>query len=431
MVNSPVEIDLSGNDDPGGSGLARSCTPRRLDPDRDPRHDVQRPVLRESDDDGQVPAIDKAGNVESPAHSHLVPIDTQPPTATVACNDDPCGSGTFNDAVSVTMNATDTGGAGVDQIIYTLDGTTPSLSNGIPYLGAFSVNTNRTIKFVARDRAGNLGAVNTQVLTSTPRNQFRRSAATTQPAPARTTPPLPSDCRRRRLGSGVAQIRYTTDGSTPTATSGTVYTAPFTLAATTTVKYLAVDNAGNAENPANSRLIPIDTTAPTSSIACNGAACADGATVTAVNVTAERERQPGRLRRGPDRLHDRRLRPDSHRTAPSTGPFTRPHATVKYRRLDNAGNAETIKSQLITIDTHDTTAPTSTIACNGAACAGTYSAAVTVTLSASDNRRLRRGPDRLHDRRLDPSQSNGTVYRRAFHRLRDDDRQVPRVRQRR
>ena len=88
-------------------------------------------------------------------------IDTQPPTATVACNNNPCGSGTFNDAVSVTMNATDTGGAGVDQIIYTLDGTTPSLSNGTPYLGAFSVNTNRTIKFVARDRAGNLGSVNT------------------------------------------------------------------------------------------------------------------------------------------------------------------------------------------------------------------------------------------------------------------------------
>ena len=84
-------------------------------------------------------------------------------------------------------------------------------------------------------------------------------------------------------GSGVAQIRYTTDGSTPTATSGTVYTAPFTLAATTTVKYLAVDNAGNAENPAHSRLIQVDTTAPTVSLT----APADGATVTGtINLTA-------------------------------------------------------------------------------------------------------------------------------------------------
>ncbi len=180
----------------------------------------------------------------------------QPPTATIACNNNPCGSGTFNNAVSVTMNATDTGGSGVDQIIYTLDGTTPSLSNGIPYLGAFSVNTNKTIKFVARDRAGNLGAVNTEVLTvdATPpvSTISCNNAACAGPYNAAVTVRLTAD---DGSGSGVAQIRYTTDGSTPTATSGTVYTAPFTLAATTTVKYLAVDNAGNVENPANSQLI--------------------------------------------------------------------------------------------------------------------------------------------------------------------------------
>ena len=37
-----------------------------------------------------------------------------------------------------------------------------------------------------------------------------------------------------------AEIRYTTDGSTPTATSGTVYIAPMTLTETTTVKAVAV-----------------------------------------------------------------------------------------------------------------------------------------------------------------------------------------------
>lgn len=48
-------------------------------------------------------------------------------------------------------------------------------------------------------------------------------------------------------GSGVASTRYTTDGTTPTATNGTAYTGPFTVAATKTVKFFSTDNAGNAE----------------------------------------------------------------------------------------------------------------------------------------------------------------------------------------
>ena len=64
----------------------------------------------------------------------------------------------------------------------------------------------------------------------------------------------------RRLG--LKEIRYTTDGTTPTATTGTVYSGPFSVSSTTTVKYRAFDNAGNAE-AVNSQLIQIDTTAPT------------------------------------------------------------------------------------------------------------------------------------------------------------------------
>ena len=46
--------------------------------------------------------------------------------------------------------------------------------------------------------------------------------------------------------SGVAATYYTTDGSTPTTTSA-VYTAPFTISASTTVQFFSVDNAGNVE----------------------------------------------------------------------------------------------------------------------------------------------------------------------------------------
>ena len=85
-------------------------------------------------------------------------------------------------------------------------------------------------------------------------------------------------------GSGVAQIRYTTNGTIPTKTTGTVYTAPFTLSATTTVNYRAYDNVGNLENN-NAIQIQIDPTAPTVSLTAPSA----GATVsgqTTLSATA-------------------------------------------------------------------------------------------------------------------------------------------------
>jgi hypothetical protein len=48
-------------------------------------------------------------------------------------------------------------------------------------------------------------------------------------------------------GSGVATTRYTTNGTDPTATNGTTYTAPFTISASATVKFRSTDNAGNIE----------------------------------------------------------------------------------------------------------------------------------------------------------------------------------------
>ncbi len=49
-------------------------------------------------------------------------------------------------------------------------------------------------------------------------------------------------------GSGVAATYYTTNGTDP-VTSGSKYTAPFALSATTTVRYASLDNSGNKETP--------------------------------------------------------------------------------------------------------------------------------------------------------------------------------------
>jgi PKD repeat protein len=57
--------------------------------------------------------------------------------------------------------------------------------------------------------------------------------------------------------------------------------------------------------------------------------------------------------------------------------------TVRYFSTDVVGNAEAVKSQVISIDV---TAPTSTIACNGTGCTGSaYPGPVTVTMAATDN----------------------------------------------
>src|SRR5207245_980887 len=58
--------------------------------------------------------------------------------------------------------------------------------------------------------------------------------------------------------------------------------------------------------------------------------------------------------------------------------------TVKFRSWDYAGNAEATNTQVIQAP-QDTTAPTTTISCNSAACSTTaYVGSVTVSMSATD-----------------------------------------------
>jgi hypothetical protein len=65
-------------------------------------------------------------------------------------------------------------------------------------------------------------------------------------------------------GSGVDEVRYTLDGSDPTASAGTLYAGPFavSLEGATTLKFRAFDNAGNAES-IQTRTIKVDKIAPT------------------------------------------------------------------------------------------------------------------------------------------------------------------------
>jgi peptidoglycan/xylan/chitin deacetylase (PgdA/CDA1 family) len=178
-------------------------------------------------------------------------IDTTPPTTTISCNNAACTSTALNAPVSVRLSATDNaGGSGVAATRYTTDGTDPTTTS-TAYTSAFSVNSTTTIKFRSWDKAGNAEAVKTQTV------NVKGSTDTTPPTtsiacngaacPATSLdPPVSITLSAIDAGSGVASTRYTTDGTDPTTTS-TAYTGPFSITATTTIKYRSWDVAGNAE----------------------------------------------------------------------------------------------------------------------------------------------------------------------------------------
>jgi peptidoglycan/xylan/chitin deacetylase (PgdA/CDA1 family) len=212
-------------------------------------------------------------------------------------------------------------------------------------------------------------------------------------------------------GTAVSAIRYTTDGSDPTASSA-LYSGPFTVSTTTTVKYRAWDMAGNVETT-KSQLVQFDSAPPVSSIACNSSVCSSGAYTAPVSVSLSSTDSGGS---GGVEIHYETNGSDPTLFSPLyVSSFTvSTTTTVKYRAWDSAGNVEATNSQLIQISTPpaDTTAPTSTIACNGAACSGWYAPSVSVSLSASD-------PDdavaaiRYTTDGSDPT-SSSTVYSGAF-----------------
>jgi len=74
------------------------------------------------------------------------------------------------------------------------------------------------------------------------------------PGTPEATPPASSFARTKGItlaSTGSDSIRYTTDGTTPTCSSGTVYASSFTINATLTVKAIGCDEAGNSSGVAS------------------------------------------------------------------------------------------------------------------------------------------------------------------------------------
>ncbi|MEK9137674.1 MAG: chitobiase/beta-hexosaminidase C-terminal domain-containing protein, partial [Bacteroidota bacterium] len=101
---------------------------------------------------------DGAGNW-STVYSDTILLDSTAPTTAAS----PAG-GTYTSAQSVTLTCSDGTGSGCDKIYYTTDGTTPTTASTV-YSTAISISATKTLKFLAKDLAGNQETVGTEVYT--------------------------------------------------------------------------------------------------------------------------------------------------------------------------------------------------------------------------------------------------------------------------
>jgi hypothetical protein len=239
------------------------------------------------------------------------------------------------------------------------------------------------VKYFSTDVAGNAEAVNSQSIlidTTAPLTMIACNASACAPSGYQAAVQVTLAATDNTGGSGVARTYYTTNGTTPT-TASTVYSKPFNVASTSTVKYFSTDKAGNAE-AVNSQLILIDTTAPTATIACNASACSTGwYKTTPVTVTLTATDNTGGSGVAKTYYTTDGTTPTTASTV-YTGPLTvASTSTVKYFSTDVAGNSEAVKSQLIQIDA---AAPTVSLTqpANGESFA--QGSKVTITANATD-----------------------------------------------
>jgi 6-phosphogluconolactonase (cycloisomerase 2 family) len=150
------------------------------------------------------------------------------------------GPGTYLAAQDIVITTATSGAA----IRYTTDGSRPTATNGILYAGPVHIPESLTLKAVAY-RAG---------WTTSPVTSGQYLIGPQVAAPVFT--PAPGAYADRQdvaisTSTAGAAIRYTTDGSTPTDTSGTPYTAPVPVSLSLTLKAVAYQ-AGWRNSPVTS-----------------------------------------------------------------------------------------------------------------------------------------------------------------------------------
>jgi hypothetical protein len=148
----------------------------------------------------------------------------QQPTATPTFSP---AAGTYTGSVSVRISDATSGAT----IYYTTDGSTPTPASPI-YSSAFTVTQTTTVKaMAAANGMTNSGVASATYTIQTPTPSF---------SPAAGTYSQPQSVTIGDTAAG-ATIRYTTDGTTPTASSP-VYSGPISVTRTTTINAIAFAN---------------------------------------------------------------------------------------------------------------------------------------------------------------------------------------------
>ena len=137
-------------------------------------------------------------------------------------------AGTFTTSTSVTIT-TSTGGA---TIRYTTNGTTPSETAGTVYSSAVSITATSTLQAIAYLSGMADSPISSAVYT------IQCAAPTFNPAAGAYGP---AQSVTITTTTGGTSIRYTTNGTTPSSSVGTVYSSPVSIAATATLEAIAYE----------------------------------------------------------------------------------------------------------------------------------------------------------------------------------------------
>ncbi len=244
--------------------------------------------------------------------------------------------GWYSGVQSVTLTCDDGEGSGCAATYYTIDGSTPTTDSDV-YAEPIAVSADTTLKFFSVDAAGNEESVQTAVYRF---DSAAPSSSASVAGGAYTSAQSVTLSCDDGSGSGCKAIYYTTDGGTPT-TGSNVYGGAIDVSVDTTLKFFAVDVAGNQES-VRTVIYQIDTDAPTVSATPGGSSVVSG-----TNVTLECSDSGSGCAAIYYTLNG--STPDTGSTVYAEPISITAAVTIKFLAVDNLGNPSAVQTETYTL----------------------------------------------------------------------------------